>query len=219
MTAILVACTVAVFLGVELWRRRSRVEVQRAMIPSIVPDDIIDTPADLFFGPGHTWSRIEPDGSVCVGVDRFASRILGSVDTVDVAPVGNSLDRQDAVFVLRQGDKSAAFASPFEASVTHVNQETLENPERIGEDPYGESWLLKLRPKKMAEDLHRLRIAEEARQWMREEVGRLAHFLERQTACATVGATLPDGGVLMESVLEHLDKTVWEQFEDEFLSR
>jgi hypothetical protein len=138
---------------------------------------------------------------------------------VDVAPVGDSLDRQDAVFVLRQGDKSAAFATPFAASVTDVNQEALQNPQRLGENPYGANWLLKLRPQRLAQDLKRLRVAEEARLWMRDEVARLAHFLERQTACATVGATLPDGGVLMESVLEHLDQKVWERFEEEFLSR
>lgn len=220
MTAILVVCTVALFLGIELWRRkRSPIEARPAMVPGIVADDVLETPADLFFGPGHTWSRIEADGSVSVGVDRFASKVLGRVDAIDVAPTGNTLDRQDAVFVLRQGDKSAAFATPFEASVMEVNRDLLENPDRIVEDPYGHSWLLRLQPRRLADGLQRLRVAEDARQWMRDEIMRLSRFLEEQTASATVGATLPDGGVLIENILETLDGKVWEQFEAEFLTR
>jgi glycine cleavage system H lipoate-binding protein len=223
MTALLVACTIAVFLGIEYWRRRAlqtkaREQPQELFASTVVRDDLVETPAGLFFGPGHTWTRIEPDGSVCVGIDDFVGKILGHVDGVDVVPVGTAVGHRDAAFVLRQRDKSAAFVSPCDGVVTRVNEEALQNPDAIRNDPYGTSWLLRVRPQRLAEGVRKLRIGEDAQSWMREEVSRLIQFLERQSIADGVGVTLHDGGVPVQDVLEQLDGGAWERFEKEFLT-
>jgi glycine cleavage system H protein len=215
MTAFLVVCTVAVVLGFEYWRSRRR-PIAAAAESGLRVAGFEETPEGLFFGPGHTWAQIEPDGQVCVGVDGFASKVVGRIDDLEVATAGTTLERRDAAFVVHQADKSTAFAAPLEGVVTSVNEQPLRDPNRIRQDPYGENWLLRMRPRRLRRDLERLRIGEEARNWMRDEASRLARFLEGRTALDGVGATLQDGGVPVENVLEHLDREAWDQFEREF---
>jgi len=221
MTAILVVLTIAVFLTVDYLHTRAR--RARATVPARLPlsaslaPELFARPAGVFFGPGHTWARLEPDGAVRIGIDDFAQKILGRIERIEAAPAGVTLGPEDAAFVLHQQGKSAAFPAPIEGVVAAVNEAALGDPARLKGDPFGAGWLLLVKPKQLAEGLRRLRVAEEARAWMQEEVARLRDFLSAQVPADAVGATLQDGGVPVEGVFEHLDAKSWERFEVEFL--
>jgi glycine cleavage system H lipoate-binding protein len=219
MTAILVVLTIAAFLAVDfvLSRRRARVPA-RAGVAGI--DAATFAAAEgVFYGPGHTWARLESDGSVRVGIDDFARRLIGRVERIDTAPEGTALDRNDAAFVIYQGEKSAGFAPPMEGVVTAVNRAALVDPERVTGDPYGDGWLVVVRPRRLAEGLRRLRVGEDAARWLGSEAARLRDFLAVQVpADAVLGATMPDGGAPVDGLLEQLDQPVWERFEAEFLA-
>jgi len=221
VTAILVVLTIVAFLTFDWMRSRRHAVRERASKPSIA--DAIGPEAfarreGLFYSPGHTWARLESDGSVRVGIDDFARRLLGRVDHIEVAPTGVSLASQDAAFVVHQGAKSVGFAAPIEGVVTAVNQAALLDPEGVRRDPYESGWLVTLRPKRLAANLRSLRVGDDAARWMREEVSRLRDFLAEQVPADALGATLHDGGVPADGLLEHFDAPVWERFESEFLA-
>jgi glycine cleavage system H lipoate-binding protein len=221
VTAILVALTIAVFLAVDFWhdRRRARVAApaRRALDEALDPDMFLH-PDGLFYGSGHTWARLEANGTVRVGIDDFARRLLGRIDRIEVPPTGTKLGPRDAALVVRQQGKSAAFASPVEGFVCAVNEAVLRDPASLRGDLFGSGWLLQLEPRRLADNLRRLRVGDEARGWLREEVVRLRDFLAGQVTATAVGATLQDGGLPVEGMLEHLDDKAWERFESEFLA-
>lgn len=220
MTAVLVFCTIVLFLIVDYLRTRSQhaVAPRHAHVPvSALSHDFV-VPEGLFVGAGHTWARLDADGSIRVGVDDFASRLLGRLDRLEVASEGAALARDDAAVVLHQGSKSVALASPIEGTVTAVNTDVLQHPEQLRTEPYERGWLLRIRPRHLASELRELRIGDEARDWLRQEVARFADFLGRQLPADAVGATLQDGGLPASGVLEQLDRTAWESFEEEFLA-
>lgn len=221
MTAVMVACTIALFLVVDYVRSRSRAVVapQRARVPIPALQNDFSVPEGLFLGAGHTWARLEPDGTVRIGVDDFASRLMGHLDQLELAAEGAKIERDDAAFVVHQGGKSVAFPSPLEGTVTAINTEVLRHPEGLNQEPYEGGWLLRLKPANLAQELRRLRIGEEARAWMHEEVSRFAGFLGRRMPADAVGATAQDGGLPVSGVMEHLDGKAWEEFEEEFLAR
>ena len=221
MTAVMVACTIVLFLLVDSLRGRSRraVEPRHVRVPVSALANGFSIPEGLFVGAGHTWARLEADGSVCIGVDDFASKLLGRVDRLELAGAGAPLGHGDAAFVLHQGDKSAAFASPVEGTVTAVNAALLENPEHLRAAPYDAGWLLRLRPHRLGAELRRLRLGAEARSWLQEETARFADFLSRSLPAEPAGVTLQDGGLPVTGVLEQLDTSAWERFESEFLAR
>ena len=218
MTAILVAATILLFLSVDLVRARRRRATAPAAGPIAVRPQEFEVPEGLFVGPGHTWARLEPDGSVLVGLDDFATRLLGRIDRLEVAAAGAEVGHADAAIVLHQNGKSVAFASPLDGTVTAVHTETLQRPARVHVEPYGAGWLLRLRPRQLAAQLRELRLGAEARGWLQGEFERFAEFLGRQIPADAVGATAQDGGVAISGVLEHLNASSWEQFEAEFLA-
>ena len=221
MTAVMVACTIVLFLVVDYLRSRSHKAAlpQRARVPIPALQNDFAVPEGLFIGAGHAWARLEPDGSVRIGLDDFASRLMGRLDKMELAAEGAKIERDDAAFVLHQGGKNVAFPSPLEGTVTAVNTELLHHPENLKNEPYEAGWLLRLRPSHLAQELRQLRIGDEARGWMHAEVARFAEFLGRQMPADAVGATAQDGGLPVSGVMEHLNGNAWERFEEEFLAR
>lgn len=221
MTAILVALTIAAFIAVDYARSRKRAvrvaAVRRSLGDSWSPE-AFDRAEGVFYGPGHTWARLEANGTVRVGIDDFAQKLMGRVDRIEAAPAGAALGRADAAFVVHQGGKSAAFAPPVEGVVTSVNERVLRDPAALKSDPYGSGWLMQLEPRRLAQSLRDLRVGDEARAWLREEVGRLRDFAASQMPADAVGATAQDGGVPVAGLLEQLDEKTWERFESEFLA-
>lgn len=218
MTAILVVLTMMAFLGADYVVSRRRQRGVAVPVPPAVrmAPEFFQQLRGLFYGNGHTWARLDADGSVRVGVDDFARRLLGRVDRIETAPEGTSLGTRDAAFVLHQGGKSLGFPLPVEGRITAVNPLVQAEPEALAEG--ADAWLVSVQPRRLGRDLRRLRVAEEAQGWMREEVARLRDFLAAQVPADAVGATLHDGGVPIEGVLSHLDGVAWEKFESEFLA-
>jgi glycine cleavage system H lipoate-binding protein len=218
MTAILVVLTIAVFLSIDALRGRRAARAlarSRQALEGVLGASPIVIPEGVFLGEGHTWAHLENDGSVRVGIDDFARRLLGRIDRIELAPPGTSLGRRDAAFVLHQHDKSVAFAAPITGWVSEVNAAGLGwNGGRFGSE-----WLLRLEPKRLAEDLRHLRVGDPARRWLRDEVARLRDFLAGETAMPAMAATLQDGGHPVEGLFEQLDERAWERFESEFLAR
>ncbi len=101
----MVACTIALFLLVDTLRERARrsVEPRPIRVPVGALSNGFSLPAGLFVGPGHTWARLEADGTLRIGVDDVAARLLGRLDRLEVAGQGAALGHDDAAFVLHQG--------------------------------------------------------------------------------------------------------------------
>lgn len=218
MTALLVVLTIAVFMVIErLTHRRSPAAAPSLSgLTALLRPETIACTDGLFYAPGHTWARLESDGSVRIGIDDFARRLVGRVDRVEAAPAGVKLGRHDAAFVLHQGDKSVSFAPPFTGVVESVNPEVLADPDHVQNDP--QAWLMVVRPNRLSDGLRRLRVGEDATRWMRAEVARLRDFLAGMPAPDPVGVTLHDGGEPSTGVLQHLDAHSWQRFESEFLA-
>jgi hypothetical protein len=61
-----------------------------------------------------------------------------------------------------------------------------------------------------------MRVGKEAKEWLMNEMNRLREFLSAQTA-EPAYATLQDGGVPAEGVLQQMDVDSWSKFEQEFI--
>ena len=176
-------------------------------------------PLGLFLSPQHTWSNLLPSGKFKVGVDDFSQRILGRIDQVDTPPVGTEVTAGEEIFRIHQGTKSVAYASPASGTVAAVNPFVLRDPRTVKRDPYGAGWVLALKPSDPSGPLRHLRVGEEARSWLRNEVTRFREFLmARATPDEVLGRTLADGGLLVDRSLEQMGRGAWRRFEEEFLS-
>ncbi|MGH2760033.1 MAG: glycine cleavage system protein GcvH [Actinomycetota bacterium] len=107
-------------------------------------------PTDLRYTSEHEWARLE-GGSVRVGITDYAQDALGDVVYVELPDPGTRVT-QDAPFGEIQSPKAVSdLFAPVTGEVVERNDEVIAAPELANEDPYGEGWLVLIRPDDPAE--------------------------------------------------------------------
>lgn len=224
MVALFVILTIVVCVtvdGVVQWRKSNKEGLSRLWADELVPIDAFEkmsVPADIFLDGGHTWVKVAPSGTADIGLDSFAEKLVGTIDAVVLPEVGTKVARGDVLFALRQGTRRAGFSSPLDGVVTDVHKDMNWNPEVVHEDPYKSGWICSIKPWKLAQNLKELRIANEARSWLREEAEKFQQFLASQPLeTMQLGQVLQDGGHPVPGVLEYVDEGTWKKFNELFL--
>jgi glycine cleavage system H lipoate-binding protein len=158
--------------------------------------------ADAYYHPGHTWAVARPDGSVRVGLDDFARRLLGHVDAVRLPARGSVLRAGDPALEVDCWGKRARLRSPVSGVVTSVNRDVAEDGSPVSREPYGRGWLFAVAPADAA--FRALPTGTTARRWLAEEADRLRRFF-----VADLGLTAADGGELVAHPPATLDAGQW----------
>ena len=103
-------------------------------------------PADLKYLASHEWARIEADGTLTVGISDHAQAALGDLVFVETPEVGRTLKAGDAFAVVESVKAASDVYSPVSGEVLAVNDALGATPELINQAPYGDGWLMKIRP-------------------------------------------------------------------------
>lgn len=102
-------------------------------------------PEDLQYSQEHEWVRI--DGEVAViGITDFAQDQLGDIVYVDLPAVGSAVRSGDVIGELESTKSVSELYSPVSGEVVAGNDALDGSAELINTDPYGEGWLIKVRP-------------------------------------------------------------------------
>ena len=208
MVVLLVLLTVLGCIGVNMALRRKgkaaeRVRNPAAMFPSLTAQEL---PGGLFVHGGHTWAKLDSTGAVQVGLDGFAQGILGRVDRFELPPEGATLRQGEPAFAVLQSGKRIEFVSPVDGVVCGVNERINADPAAARKEPYGKGWAFMIRPSNLSRNMKKLRIGAEAAAWLEREARSFTEFLTLHRAVPLeVGATLPDGGIHAEGVMETMD--------------
>ncbi|MEJ2514988.1 MAG: glycine cleavage system protein GcvH [Gammaproteobacteria bacterium] len=108
-------------------------------------------PGDLKFTKSHEWVRPEDDGTVTVGITDHAQDALGDLVFVETPETGGTVTAGDACAVVESVKAASDVYAPVSGEVIQANEALADKPELVNEDPYGEGWLMKIRPSAGAE--------------------------------------------------------------------
>lgn len=111
-------------------------------------------PADLKYAKTHEWSRLESDGTVSVGISDHAQYLLGDLVFIELPEVGKNVAAGKEIAVIESVKAASDIYAPVSGTVTAINQEVADMPERVNNDAYG-AWLFRIRPDNPA-DLDKL---------------------------------------------------------------
>lgn len=103
-------------------------------------------PAELRYTEDHEWIRIEEDGTAVVGITEHAQHELGDIIFIDVNTVGQSLGAGDVFGAVEAVKTVSDLLLPIEGEVLQLNPAIEKNPELLNSDPYGEGWIIRLKP-------------------------------------------------------------------------
>jgi glycine cleavage system H protein len=102
------------------------------------------------YAESHEWARREKD-LVCVGISDYAQDSLGDVVFVDLPAIGKKLTKA-AVFGVVESVKAASdLYLPVGGEIAEVNTALKDSPALLNSDPFGQGWIVKVRPDKPAD--------------------------------------------------------------------
>jgi glycine cleavage system H protein len=105
-----------------------------------------ELPGDLRYTSEHEWLRPEEDGSVTIGITDHAQSALGDLVYVELPEIGQELDVGGEMAVVESVKAASDVYAPISGSVIEVNNDLEDDPETINADPYGDGWIVRIRP-------------------------------------------------------------------------
>ena len=151
MTVIMVLLTFAIFLTIDYVRGQKQLAKQpaaqsvlREMPARVVPSMVagFQVPENVRFHAGHTWALNESQELVRVGIDDFASKLIGKIESISLPQRGRWVRQGQKIWTILRDGKSVDMVSPIEGTISDVNDAVVKDPELARKDPYGEGWLV-----------------------------------------------------------------------------
>ena len=105
-----------------------------------------ELPGDLQYTSDHEWLRREDDGSVTVGITDHAQSALGDLVYVELPEVNQEVEAGGDMAVVESVKAASDVYAPIAGTVVAVNEDLGDDPEKINADPYGDGWVVRLRP-------------------------------------------------------------------------
>ncbi len=104
---------------------------------------MFEYPEDLKYTNSHEYIRLEEDLAT-VGITAFAIDQLGDIVFLDLPEVGTRVEKGQTFGTIESVKAVEDIYSPVTGTVIESNTALVDEPEVIGNDPYGVSWLLKV---------------------------------------------------------------------------
>lgn len=102
-------------------------------------------PEGLKYSEDHEWLRVEGD-VVFIGITDFAQSELGEIVYVDIETEGETI-AQNEVFGSVEAVKTVSdLFMPIAGEILEFNAALEDKPELVNSDPYGEGWMIKIKP-------------------------------------------------------------------------
>lgn len=112
-----------------------------------------DIPDGLYYSEEHEWVKVQEDGTVVIGVSDYAQKTLHDIVYVELPDTGSDAEYMGVIGALESVKAVSDMNSPISGEVLEVNNELLDNPETINEDPYGRGWIAKIKPSNLQGDI------------------------------------------------------------------
>jgi glycine cleavage system H protein len=218
MTVILVLMTFATLLLIDHFYSRKHVAVapvltaarpQARPMPGLVGG--FQVPENLRYHPGHTWALSESPTLVRVGMDDFASKLIGKVERIVLPSRGQWIRQGQKMATIYRDGVAVDMVSPIEGSIADVNDPITRDPKLAQNDPYGEGWLVTVQSPDSKTNLRNLLSGTLARWWTEESAGRLQRKMP-----VLAGALAQDGGIAIGNLTDQIPDQDWAAITKEF---
>lgn len=102
-------------------------------------------PNDVKYTKEHEWIRLEGDVAY-VGITDYAQEQLGDIVFVDIQTEGETLAAGEVFGTIEVVKTISDLFLPIGGEILEQNETLADQPEMVNKDPYGEGWLIKMKP-------------------------------------------------------------------------
>ena len=100
-------------------------------------------PEELKYTRSHEWIN-EEDGLTVIGLTDYAQDALGDIVFVNLPEAGDEVTAGESFSDVESVKAVSDVFSPVTGVVAEVNEEIMDNPAMVNEDPYA-AWLIKVK--------------------------------------------------------------------------
>jgi glycine cleavage system H protein len=115
-------------------------------------------PEGLKYNEEHDWARIE-NGEAVLGITWFAADSLGELVHFEPPEVGATVAKDGSYGEVESVKAVSDLIAPLSGEVLEVNQQVVNAPETVNDDPYGAGWLIRIRLTEPSEESSLLDVA------------------------------------------------------------
>jgi CheY-like chemotaxis protein len=175
-------------------------------------------PGGVFISSGHCWASMQQDGTVNVGIDDFARKLIGKIDDFEFPNLGMKIKKGQPLFTVKQGTKTIRFNSPISGQVKKINTILKNEIEALSVTPYDSNWVCVIDADNIDNELKELKIGNAAVSFYQDDI--------EQFRTALKGAKKVDnpkvivtGEEISIGELENLEQSDWDRLVQEFFVR
>jgi glycine cleavage system H protein len=120
----------------------------------------------------HLWLK-RIDGKIQIGMDSFLTENAGYLSYLTID--NNEFDQGEAIGSFESAKFVSKYYSPVSGKIVRVNDEVVNDPIRINQDPYN-AWIVEIEPNNLEKDLQSTDILEgedNIKNWIEDELKRL----------------------------------------------
>jgi glycine cleavage system H lipoate-binding protein len=189
---------------------RSRYDASRAS--NVISVEGFSVQADTYMHHGHMWLRRSVASEAVVGLDSFASSLIGPPDHIAMPETGTLVLKGDPLVTVTRQGKLAHLLAPISGLVTAINRRLKPKTTLQRRNGVPNAWLVRLHTNHMRRALKELLKGK-----------RLVAFLQHEVEClfkdieTVAGPLSADGGLLGEDIYGNLPELGWEKLSARYL--
>lgn len=213
------------FVKKALFRRQDR--IQKLLKPSVhithlpeadrVRKGEFSIPGGAMIAAGHCWANMAQDGSVKVGLDDFAKKLLGPIDAIEFPSIGMTVRAGQPLFGVRQKHRRVQFNAPVSGRVVKNNAVLGEDCEALEMTPYQKNWVCVIDADNLDVEVPTLKIGKSAVALFQDDIDRFRSVMKDMSKDAPEGVSIDDA--LYRGELEQLDDAQSDRIAREFFAR
>ena len=132
-------------------------------------------PGGVFISKGHCWASMEQDGNARVGIDDFAKKLIGKINSIEFPNLGMIVKAGQPLFTIKQENKTITFNSPISGKVIKINKPLQYDVELLNVTPYDSNWVCIIDAENLDTELKELKIGKTAVSLYQDDI---EHFID-----------------------------------------
>ena len=106
--------------------------------------------SEVKFSKEHEWIKLDEDVAT-IGITKHATEMLGDIVFTELPEKGSSVEKDGTVGVVESTKAASDVYTPVSGEVVDANQEIVDDPSKINQDPENSAWFFKLKVKDKSE--------------------------------------------------------------------
>lgn len=213
------------FVKKTLIRRQDK--IQKQLKPKVFITHLADVkssmmcefaiPGGVFISHGHAWASMEQDGRIKVGIDDFAKKLIGKIDSIEFPNLGMNIKACQPLFTIMQGEKRITFNSPVSGKVISVNMLLKNDLSKLNVTPYDSNWICEIDAENIDNEIKDLFIGKSAVNFYQDDIEHYVNIKKKKDSGMKEKEYKDDEIYVGE--FEALESKEWEEMNSEFFKK